>query len=319
MVVGARGAVHTVNYAANTPMWTVGAGVSYEDLTIQLGDALKFRSYSDHDAVVLHTPASGSHWEQCTMTGIAGDFTTIWSPADFDSSGPVDRLFMPPTCGDFYIACSVGAHCAFGQKVKVTVNSIDGGECSSPCDGAACVTQDSKPSSAISGSVHDLMPVANSNFWGMAALYNALTVEIGDSVVFRTLGAYHDVAVVPTMDDFESCAMSGMTVVAAWDGASEISTSCSANAMCCPGTACEPGGDGMTVTYTWEADTAGDVFFVCSIGDGHHCETGQAIIVTVNAAQGSGSSANHARSGSSNFAAIVSVLCLFHAQYELFF
>jgi len=317
LFAGAHGAVHSVNFAPNTPMWTVGAGVSYEDLTIQLGDALKFRSYSDHDVVLLHTPSTGNHWEQCTMTGIAGDFTTIWSPAEFDSStGPVDRLFMPPTCGDFYIACSMGAHCAFGQKMKVTVN---GGECASPSENAACVTQSSKPSSA-SGSVHDVMPVANSNFWGMTGAYNAMTVNIGDTVVFRTIAAYHDVATVPSRDDFQSCTVSGVAVVAAWNGASnEISDSCSANAMCCPGTSCEMGADGMTVMYTWEADTAGDVFFICSIGDGRHCETGQKLVVTVNPAQQSSSSSNSASasrkcSRCSYSALIVSVLFLFRGQ-----
>lgn len=327
LLVGAHGAVHMVNYAPNIPMWTVGAGVSFEDMTIQLGDALNFRSYSDHDVVLLHTPSSGTHWEQCTMTGIAGEFTTIWSTAEFESSGPVDRLFMPATCGDFYIACSVSAHCAFGQKVKVTVNNVDGGECTSPCEGAACVTEDSKPSSA-SGSVHDVMPVANSNFWGMTGAYNAMTVDIGDTVVFRTLAAYHDVATVPSQEDFESCTLSGMTVVAAWNGASSaISDSCTASALCCPGTTCDTGADGMTVTYTWEAEMAGDVFFICSIGAGRHCATGQKIAVTVNPAQGSsgssGSSSNSAsasrvRSRCSYLALVVSALFLSHGQLSNF-
>jgi len=322
-LAGAHGAVHMVNFAPNTPMWTVGAGVSFADMTIQLGDTLNFRSYTDHDVVLLHTPSSGTHWEQCSMTGIAGEFTTIWSSAEFESSsGPADQLFMPTTCGDFYIACSISAHCAFGQKVKITVDS--GGECDSPCEGAACVTEASKPSSASSsGSVHQVLPVENSNFWGMTGAYNAMTVDIGDTVVFRTIAAYHDVAMVPSRDEFDSCTMSDMTVVAAWNGAnSAVSDTCSANALCCPGTTCEAGADGMTVTYTWEAETAGDVFFVCSIGAGHHCETGQKVVVTVNAAQGGASSntatASRVRSRCSLLALLVSVLFLSHGQHRNF-
>merc|ERR1712028_146749 len=104
---------------------------------------------------------------------------------------------------------------------------------------------------------------------GHAGAYSALTVEIGDTVVFRTVPGYHDVATVPTLADLESCTMTDATVVAEWDPTSAgVSAACTSNAMCCPDSSCAAGSDGMSVTYTWEAVTAGDVHFVCTLGAG---------------------------------------------------
>lgn len=279
LLMCAQAAVHTVSFAVDTPMWVVGSGVSYADLSVQLGDTLRFSSYQDHNVALLHTPSSGTHWEQCTQTGMSTNFTTIWSSSDF-ASGPVERFYMPPTCGDFYIACSVTPHCAFGQRVKVTVNNVDGTDCISPCADAACVTVDSKPS-APSGTVQNVMPVANSNFWGMNGAYDTLTIDIGDTVVFRTQPGFHDVSTVPTSDDFESCTMDSKTLLAEWDSSQEISTACTDMATCCSGSSCGAGADGMTVSYTWEAATAGEVHFVCSVGVGYHCRAGQKLSVIV--------------------------------------
>lgn len=302
--------VHTVNFAPDTSMWTIG--VQYADMTIQMGEALKFTSYSDHDVALMHTPATGTHWEQCSMQGFSAgaEHTTIWSTSDF-ALVPTDKLYMPPTCGDFYITCSVPPHCGIGQRLKVTVNNVDGSACSSPCQDAACVTEASKPSSA-SGVVHDVIPAVNSNYWGMTGVYNPLSVEIGDSVVFRTTAGFHDVATVPTLDAFSNCVMTDKTLHAEWIyGGNDISAVCSGDAMCCPASTCGQTTDGSMPTFTWEAATAGEVYFVCTLGSGHHCRTGQKIKVTVNAA-----STGNAASTASSDAASTSSTCSNQAHVQ---
>lgn len=277
----ACGTTHTVTYS-DTALWTGGVGVSYPDLTITVGETLKFVSYSHHDVALLHAPSSGTHWDLCGMEGIpSNNFTTVWAASEFAGNAATEKHYSPPTCGDFYIACSVPPHCAYGQRVKVTVNNADGSACSSPCLDAACVTTDSKLTVA-SGTVHDVKPAPNSRFWGSSTLYDALTVEIGDTVLFQTGAGYHDVATVPTQAELNSCEMSSMTLVADWDFASGMtSAACNASSTCCAGTTC--GLSGSYVTYTFTAETAGDTYFVCSIGGGSHCQTGQKFILTTNA------------------------------------
>jgi len=103
-----------------------------------------------------------------------------------------------------------------------------------------------------------------------------------------TLEVFMRVA-VPTLADFSGCTKTDKSTVAEWTANTmEPSTACAGNSMCCLGSTCEAGTDGMTVTYTWDAVTAGDVYFVCSVGN--HCSSGQKLVVTVNAAQTSSSS-----------------------------
>jgi len=230
---------------------------------------------------VLHAPSSGTHWEQCGMAGIPSDkFTIIWPSTEFSATSATEKHYTPPTCGDFYIACSVPPHCAYGQRVKVTVNNFDGSVCTSPCVGAACVTTDSKRSLA-SGTVHDVKQAPNSQFWGSSALYDALTVTIGDSVLFRTGAGFHDVVTVPTQAALNSCDMSKTTLLADWDYSSgATSSACNSSSACCAGSSC--GKSGMYVIYTFTATAAGNTYFSCSIGAGSHCQTGQKFTLTVN-------------------------------------
>merc|ERR1712224_722916 len=74
--------------------------------------------------------------------------------------------------------------------------------------------------------------------------------------------------------------MSGKTVVAGWMyGTKNQSAACLDSAGCCTGTSCASSGD--YVTYVFAASTAGDKYFVCSLGNGAHCKAGQKVHVRV--------------------------------------
>jgi len=264
---------------SDSPIWTVGIGVGYADLSITLGESVAFSSYSSHDVALIHAPASGSYWDQCSQNGIAaGKFTSIWATSDFTGSSVTKKHYTPPTCGEFYIACSVGPHCMYGQRIKVTVKNVDNSACASSCLSAACVTTASKISKAI---VHDVKPMANSGFWGQGP-YDALTIDIGDSVLFRTGAGFHDVATLSNAVDFGSCDMKDKAVVAEWTYmTTSPNPACASSSVCCSGSTC--GTSGQWVTYTFTASVAGDTYFVCSYGNGNHCKTGQKLRVTVRA------------------------------------
>jgi len=268
---------HTVTFS-DSPIWTVGFGVAYADVSITVGDALAFVSYSGHDVALVHAPLSGTHWDQCGSNGIgASNNTKIFAANDFTAVLST-KHYTPPTCGDFYIACSVGPHCMYGQRVKVVVKSADGKACASPCVNAGCVTSASK--SLKSGATeYGVKPMANSKWWGTGP-YDALEVNLGDTVLFRTGAGFHDVATVPTKAGFDACSMTGKTVVGDWTyGTIAVSSTCKSASDCCVGATC--GVSGNYVTYAFNASAAGDTYFVCSIGNGGHCKTGQKLHVKV--------------------------------------
>ena len=285
----AAGKEITVTYS-DSPIWTIGIGVGYADMSITLGESLAFSSYSSHDVVLLHAPSTGSYWDQCGQTGIAGgNFTLIWAAADFKVPSSITKHYTPPTCGEFYIACSVPPHCMYGQRVKVIVKNVDDASCTSPCLNAACVTTNSKVSQAI---VQPVKPRPNSGYWGQGP-FNALTVDIGDSVLFRTGAGFHDVATVPTVADFDNCDMNSKVVVADWPYMGTTPTAaCNSSSVCCPSLTC--GLSDTYVTYTFTAKVPGDTYFVCSYGNGDHCKTGQRFRVTVHDASTSTASATNA-------------------------
>jgi len=262
---------------SDSAIWTVGIGVGYADLSITLGETVAFSSYSSHDVVLIHAPTSGSYWDQCSQSGIAaGNFTTIWAAADFTGSSVTKKHYTPPTCGEFYIACSVAPHCMYGQRIKVTVTNVDDSSCASPCLSSACVTTASK---AWKASAHDVKPMANSGFWGQGP-YDALTIDVGDSVLFRTGAGFHDVSTVPNAVDFGSCDMKDKAVMAEWTYmTTSPNPACNSSSVCCSGSTC--GASGQWVTYTFTAIVAGDTYFVCSYGN--HCKVGQKLRVTVRA------------------------------------
>jgi len=266
---------HVISFN-NAPIWTVGLGVTYADIDVKVGETISFASYSGHDVVLVHATQTGTPWDQCGQTGIAvGAFTTVFSPSDFGIS-ITKKHFTPPTCGEFFLACSVSAHCMFGQRVKVLVTNADDSSCTSPCVGAACVTDASK-FTKVGANLHDVRPVADSKWWGTGP-YNALEVEIGDTVVFRTGSGFHDVATVPSSSAFADCDMTHNVVVADWSyGTFNPSTACNSSSACCGLSSC--GVSGMYVTYTFTARSQGDEFFVCSIGN--HCKAGQKVHVHV--------------------------------------
>lgn len=272
---GVLSKTHTVTFS-DAPTWTVGVGVAYPDLEITLGETLSFTSYSAHDVVLLHSPSSGTHWDQCGMGGIqSGSFTTVWATTDFAAVVATEKHYTPPSCGDFYMACSVGPHCVYGQRSKVTVSNGDGSACASPCVGAGCVTADAK-NYVTNGVVHHLKPAPNSQYWGTWGSYDALTVNVGDSILFQTGAGFHDVATVPTLAALGSCDMSGKTVVADWDSAGVISTACNSSSSCCASSSC--GSSEYRVTYNFTAESVGDTYFVCSVV--LHCQTGQKFTLT---------------------------------------
>lgn len=166
----------------------------------------------------------------------------------------------------------------FGQRVKVVVKSADGKPCTSPCVNAGCVTKASK--SLVSGATeHALKPVANSEWWGTGP-YDELEVNLGDTVLFQTGAGFHDVATVPTKTGFDDCDMSGKTVLADWTyGTTDPSTTCKSSKECCMGSTCATSGN--YVTYVFKAGGVGETYFVCSIGNGDHCKTGQKLHVKV--------------------------------------
>jgi len=266
---------HVISFN-NAPIWTVGFGVTYSDIDITVGETLSFASYSGHDVVLVHAAQTGTPWDQCGQTGIAlGAFTSVLSPSDFGIS-ITKKHFTPPTCGEFFLACSVSAHCMYGQRVKVIVSNADGSSCTSPCVDAACVTD---ASTAVVGTLqHDVTPVADSKWWGTGPYNAALEVQVGDTVVFRTGSGFHDVATVSSASDFADCDMTHTVVVADWSyGTSNPSTACNSSSACCASSSC--GASGMYVTYTFTAKSEGDNFFVCSIGN--HCKVGQKVRVHV--------------------------------------
>jgi len=272
------GMQHVVTFS-DAPAWTVGIGVGYADMNIVLGEALSFSSTSSHDVALLHVGSLVTPWSQCGQNGIAGNSTTIWGTGDFTDTSVTVRHYTPPSCGDFYIACSMSAHCMFGQRVKVSVRNADNSTCNSSCSNATCVTPASKATDA-NVVIHGVAPIASSGFWGQGP-YSAMTVDIGDAVVFRTGAGFHDLAMLPTKADFDTCDVTQKTVVADWTyGTTSPTTACNDASACCSGTAC--GATGNYVTYTFNASVAGDAFFVCSYG--YHCKQGQKIHVTVRGA-----------------------------------
>jgi len=254
----------------------VGFGVSYPDMNIKLGESLSFSSFSHHDVVLVH-----DRWEQCSQNGIGSEnMSSIFSTSDFTLTAITAKHYTPPTCGTFLIACSVGPHCAYGQRFQVKVNNADGSACASPCTKASCITSASKADQVDADKLHDVKPNPNSGYWGQGP-YTRLEVDIGDTVLFRTGAGFHDVATVPNSNAFASCDMSSKTVVAEWQAAQATpTTSCTNSNDCCPAQSC--GSSGMFVTYRFSAETAGANYFVCSIG--HHCKQGQTILVSVKAA-----------------------------------
>jgi hypothetical protein len=164
----------------------------------------------------------------------------------------------------------------YGQRVKVTVKDADGKACVSPCMNGACVTSTSK-SLATGATEYPLKPRANSNYWGVGP-YAELEVEVGDSVLFQTGAGFHDVATVPSKAGFEDCNMAGKTVVADWTyGTQDPSTACKSSKDCCADSSCSTSGN--YVTYVFNATSAGDTYFVCSVGSGGHCKGGQKLLV----------------------------------------
>jgi len=153
------------------------------------------------------------------------------------------------------------------------------------------VTADSKVSKT-EGVIHAVKPKPDAGYWGQGP-YAALSVNVGDSVVFRTGAGFHDVASVPTSKAFADCDMSGMTQLASWEPMKTTGTAaCNSSSVCCAGSAC--GATGYYVTYTWKPTAAGDTYFVCSMSGGHHCKLGQKIKVTVKAAEAAASSTTSA-------------------------
>jgi len=275
LVVGLAHAVsgmeHIVTFS-DVPFWTVGIGVGYADMNIVLGEGLSFSSISSHDVALLHVGSSGTPWSQCGQNGIVGNTTTIWRNDDFTGTSVTARHYTPPSCGDFHIVCSVSAHCMYGQRVKVSVRNADNSTCNSSCSNASCVTAASKARDA-NAVVHGVTPIASSRYWGQGP-YSAMTVDIGDTVLFRTGAGFHDVAMLPTKTDFDTCNVAQKTVVADWTYmTTNPSTACGDASACCSGTAC--GATGNYVTYMFNASVAGDAFFVCSFG--YHCKQGQKI------------------------------------------
>lgn len=296
----AHSKVHTVNYA-DTPIWTVGIGVSYADMSINLGDTMEFASYSSHDVVLVDgtPPSKGTAWDLCGATGITpGNMTSIWAVTDYTHDSVTKKHWTPPTCGTFYIACSISAHCQYGQRLVLTVKNKDGGACASPCSKAACATADSKVTKTA-GVIHSVKPKPDSGYWGQGP-YGMLSVNVGDTVLFRTGAGFHDVATVPTSTAFQNCDMTGMTQVANWDYQvmDKSTAACQSSDKCCPGSTC--GKTGYYVTYTWTAAAAGDTYFVCSIGGGNHCKTGQKIQVRVSEPTTAGPTAAPAASATVN-------------------
>jgi len=164
----------------------------------------------------------------------------------------------------------------YGQRVKVTVKSADGKACASPCVNGGCVNAVAKVLKS-GATEHAVKPMANSNWWGTGP-YDALQVNLGDTVVFRTGAGFHDVATVPTKAGFDACSMAGKKVVGDWTyGTTDVSGTCKSSSDCCMGSTC--GVSGNYVTYTFKAEAAGETFFVCSIGG--HCNTGQKLHVKV--------------------------------------
>jgi len=246
---------------------------------------MEFASYSSHDvALVTGTPPSGgTAWDLCTATGITpGNMTSIWATTDYTHDSVTKKHWTPPTCGTFYIACSISAHCQYGQRVVLTVKNKDGGACASPCSKAACATVDSKVTKS-SGVIHSVKPKPDAGYWGQGP-YGMLSVNVGDTVLFRTGAGFHDVATVPTSKAFDDCDVSGMTQLANWpyQVMDKGTPECIASDKCCAGSTCGKQGK-YYVTYTWTAAAAGDTYFVCSIGAGNHCKTGQKIKVRVTA------------------------------------
>jgi len=276
----ALGTTHTVELNKK-PVWTVGVGLSYSDMTITLGKTISFTSSNMHDVVLLIPPSSGTPWDLCTMTGIAaGSKASVFANSDFGTTN-TEKHFTPPTCGDYHLACSVAPHCAFGQRVKVTVTNVDGSACSSPCAGADCVTAASTQLVSVAQNVHPVSPVLPLRAWGVA-FYDDMTVNIGDTVVFQTGAGFHDIASVSDMSAYSSCSTSNKVLHAAWDYSSgNVSSACASSTVCCPGNSC--GKAGMYATYTYTATTAGDVYFICAVGAGSHCRLGQKFKLTVNA------------------------------------
>lgn len=116
-------------------------------------------------------------------------------------------------------------------------------------------------------------------WWGTGP-YDALQVSVGDTVLFRTGAGFHDVATVPTKAGFDTCSMAGKTVVGDWTyGTTDVSSTCQSDSDCCVGATC--GVSGNYVTYSFKAAAIGDTYFVCSIGNGGHCQTGQKLHVKV--------------------------------------
>jgi len=278
LIHAASGMEHVVTFS-DVPIWTVGIGVGYADMSIVLGEVLSFSSISSHDVALLHVGSSDTPWSQCGQNGIVGNTTAIWGTSDFTGTSMTARHYTPPSCGDFYIACSVSAHCMFGQRVKVSVRNVDNSTCTPSCSNATCVTGASKARDA-NAATHGVTPVANSRYWGQGP-YSAMTVDIGDTVLFRTGAGFHDLATLPTKSAFDTCDVTQKTVVADWTYmTTNPTTACNDASACCSGTAC--GATGNYVTYMFNASVAGDKFFVCSYGQ--HCKQGQKIHVTVRAA-----------------------------------
>lgn len=295
LIQHASGKGYTVSFN-ESPVWTVGIGVPYSDITIDLGSTLSFTSSNAHDVVLLTPPASGAPWDLCTMTGIAAsNMTGVFATADFAVTNS-EKHYTPPACGVYYFACSVPPHCAYGQRVKATVNNQNGNACDTPCTGVSCVTTASKQLVTATLNVHAVKPALPVRFWGIA-FYDDMTVNIGDTVLFKTGAGFHDVATVASASAYTSCTMADTVIQAQWDYASgNISSTCKSSAECCAGTSC--GKDGMYATYTYTATTAGDVYFVCSIGGGMHCQQGQKFKLTVNPPGTTSSASNSSDSNS---------------------
>jgi plastocyanin len=111
-----------------TPFWTVAVG--YPDMTISLGDSLRFVSDNQgyHDVVLLSdTCGASTNYDCCAGNTISNNTEAVlYSTEDFSNTS-TEFLWTPEETGTHDVVCSVGSHCQFGQHFTVTVESADSG------------------------------------------------------------------------------------------------------------------------------------------------------------------------------------------------
>ena len=94
--------------------WVVPTSGSFPDVTINVGEMVKFISSSAHDLVQV----DAKNFEACKEDG-----GQMWSTKSvFNTATPLPYFaLMPSVAGTYYFICSIGGHCEAGQKVKVIV------------------------------------------------------------------------------------------------------------------------------------------------------------------------------------------------------